>query len=101
MTTSAPDELCSAYDQITGRGCRYYRGHGGRHNFARLDHDCALERELRRELDEMTQALGEALDLFDGNWCPEHGHAPKREAFDRAADLRRRIQPDFERSRYP
>jgi hypothetical protein len=86
MTVDA-DKLCSAYDQIADRRCRYYAGHGGKHNFARLDHDCALERELRREIDEMTKALGEALDLFDATWCPEHGHAPRSEAFEKAAEL--------------
>ena len=89
MTTE--EKLCTAYDQIAGRGCRYYAGHGGRHNFARLDHDCALERELRRELDETTRALAEALDLFDANWCPEHGHAPRPEVFERITELRKRV----------
>lgn len=90
MTTKdAP--LCAAYDQIADRTCRYYANHGGRHNFARLDHDCALERELRRELDETTKGLAEALDLFDGNWCPEHGHAPRPEAFKRATELSKLI----------
>lgn len=99
MTTD--QKLCSAYDQITDRGCRYYAGHGGRHNFARLDHDCALERELRRELDAMTKALGQALDLFDDNWCPEHGHAPRPAVFDEATRLRNLIDPTSKRSVYP
>lgn len=89
MTTE--EKLCTAYDQIAGRGCRYYAGHGGRHNFARLDHNCALERELRRELDEATKALAEALELFDASWCPEHGHAPKPEVFARVAELRKQV----------
>lgn len=90
MTKRDP-KLCSAYDQIGGRRCRYYADHGGKHNFARLDHDTRLERELRRELDETAKALVEALDLFDANWCPEHGHAPKPEAFERAAELRKLV----------
>jgi hypothetical protein len=65
MTTSEQPTFCTAYDQISDRTCRYYANHGGRHNFARLDHDCALERELRRQLDEMQDLLVEALDLFD------------------------------------
>jgi len=89
MTTD--QKLCPAYDQIAGRSCRYYVGHGGRHNFARLDHDCALERDLRRELDDMTAALAEALDLFDNNWCPEHGHAPRPEVFERVVELRKKV----------
>ena len=93
--------LCPAYDQIADRKCRYYAGHGGRHNFARLDHDCSLERELRRELDAMTKALGQALDLFDGNWCSAHGHAPTSATFDEAARLRKLVDPAADRSRYP
>lgn len=61
MTTEP--EMCPAYDQISARPCRYYVGHGGRHNFTRLDHDCALERTLRRALDEMTAARDEACDI--------------------------------------
>lgn len=61
--TTEDAKRCSAYDQIAGRTCRYYAGHGGRHNFARLDHDCSLERELRRALDEMTKARDEACDI--------------------------------------
>jgi len=92
MTTKdAP--LCLAYDdQIGGRMCRYYADHGGKHNFARLDHDCALERELRRALDEVTKGLAEALDLFDAVWCPEHGHAPKPSQLARAAELRKLVE---------
>lgn len=86
-------DLCTAYDQITDRTCRYYAGHGGRHNFARLDHDCLLERQLRYDLDEMTRALAESLDLFDRNWCAEHGHAPKPEDLKRAEELRKRVTP--------
>jgi hypothetical protein len=84
-TQEAP--LCSAYDQIAGCKCRYYANHGGKHNFARLEHDAALERELRRQLDEVAEGLAEALDLFDANWCPEHGYAPTPEAFAKAARL--------------
>lgn len=62
-TTTAP--LCSTYDQISDRTCRYYRGHGGRHNFASLDHNCTLERELRRMLDEVIAARDEACDLAE------------------------------------
>ena len=68
--TTKDAKLCSAYDQISDRRCRYYADHGGKHNFARLDHDCSLERELRRELDEVTKGLAEALELFDANWSP-------------------------------
>ena len=89
MTTE--QKMCSAYDQIAGRRCRYYAGHGGRHHFARLDHDCSLERELRRELDERTSALAEAIDLFDASWCTEQGHAPKPEQFRRIDDLREQL----------
>jgi hypothetical protein len=59
------DKLCTAYDQISDRTCRYYAGHGGRHNFARLVHDCAMERELRRALDVMTAARDEACEIAD------------------------------------
>ena len=89
--TTKDAKLCSAYDQIGGRTCRYYADHGGRHNFARLDHDCSLERELRRALDEMTKDFAEALDLFDANWCPEHGHAPRPAALERYAELRKLV----------
>ena len=64
MTTKdAP--LCAAYDQISGRKCRYYADHGGKHNFARLDHDSALERDLRRALDVLAAARDEACDIAD------------------------------------
>ena len=90
MTTKdAP--LCAAYDQISDRKCRYYADHGGKHNFARLDHDCALERDLRRALDEATKDFAEALDLFVANWCPEHGHTPRPETFKRAAELGKKL----------
>lgn len=59
------DKLCPAYDQISGRTCRYYADHGGRHNFASLDHHYALERELRRALDEMTAARDEACEIAE------------------------------------
>lgn len=93
MTTGSMKDqaMCAAYDQIAGRKCRYYADHGGKHNFARLDHNCALERELRRELDEAQKRLAEALDLFDANWCPEHGHAPTPETFERAAALGQKL----------
>lgn len=96
MTTQdAP--LCTAYDQIAGRACRYYADHGGKHNFARLDHDCALERELRRELDEMAKNFAAALDLFDLNWCVDHCHSPSPETFARAAELGKKLgrTPDY------
>ena len=57
--------MCSAYEQISERSCRYYAGHGGNHNFARLDHDCALERGLRRALDSMIAARDEVCDIAD------------------------------------
>lgn len=55
--------LCLAYDQISDRACCYYAGHGGKHNFTRIDHDSSQERELRRLLDEMIVARNEACDL--------------------------------------
>ena len=85
------DKLCAAYDHICGRTCRYYAGHSGRHYFPRLDHDCTLERELRKRLDEVTKGLVETLDLFDANWCAEHGHAPKPEVFERVEQLRKLV----------
>ena len=91
MTTSEQPAFCTAYDQISDRKCRYYVDHGGKHNFARLDHDSSLERELRRALDETTKDLNDALDLFDMNWCPAHGHAPKTETFERAAELGKKL----------
>lgn len=57
--------MCAGYDQISDRRCRYYAHHGGKHNFARLDHDVSLERELRRTLDEMAEARDEACDIAD------------------------------------
>jgi len=93
MTTSEQTVLCTAYDQISDRTCRYYADHGGRHNFARLDHDSSLERELRRSVDEAQKALAEALDLFNASWCPEHGHAPKPEVLVRVAELRKLVRP--------
>jgi hypothetical protein len=50
---------------------------------------------------QLTAAVGEALDLFDATWCTEHGHAPNPEHFDRAAKLRKLIQPGFSRETYP
>ncbi len=90
----------TVHDQISDRKCRYYADHGGQHNFARLDHDSSLARELLRARDAMTKVLGEALELFDGNWRPEHGHAPQPEAFDQAARLRKLVDPT-KRSVYP
>ena len=63
--TANDKPLCSAYDQISDRRCRYYAGHGGGHNFARRDHDSALERELRRALDAMTTARDEACNELE------------------------------------
>lgn len=91
--TTKDTTLCAAYDPISNRVRRYYADHGGKHNFARLDQDCALERELRRELDATTKGLAEALDLFDANWCPEHGHQPKPTAFERVSELRKLVRP--------
>ncbi|HSX23106.1 MAG TPA: hypothetical protein VLE97_10055 [Gaiellaceae bacterium] len=101
ILATADRKTCPAYDQISDRRCRYYADHGGPHHFARLDHDASLERELRRALDEMSVALGEALDLFDAAWCPDHGHAPKPEQFALATKLRKLIQPDFTGAQYP
>jgi hypothetical protein len=84
---------CAAYDQISDRTCRYYANHGGEHNFARLDHDCALERVLRQALDVATRRLTEALDIFDATWCPEHGHAPSPAQLARIDKLRKLAQP--------
>lgn len=86
-------KLCPTYDLASTLRCRHYAGHRGSHNFARLAHDCALECELRRELDETLAALTEALDLFDASWCPEYGHAPNAEVLARVAELRKRVQP--------
>lgn len=61
MTTKP--EMCPAYDQLSDRDCCYYAKHGGKHYFARFDHDCRLERELRRALDEMTAARDEACSI--------------------------------------
>lgn len=58
-------KMCSAYDQISDRKCRYYEHHGGKHNFARLDHNTCLERDLRCALDAMTIARDEACDIAD------------------------------------
>ena len=90
MTTREPP-LCQAYDQIADRTCRYYADQGGRHNFARLDHDSSLERELRRELDEVTRGVADALALFDASWCTAHGHTPSPDQLKRADELRKRL----------
>jgi hypothetical protein len=80
--TAGDKPLCSAYDQISDRRCRYYAGHGGRHNFVRLDrHDSTLERELRRALDAMTTARDEA--------CNELEDTGGEFATARAAELRK------------
>jgi len=63
MTVKTAPEMCTVYDQISDLTCRYYTGHGGKHNFARLDHIYALERELRRALDEMIAARDEACEI--------------------------------------
>ena len=63
--------MCTTFDQISDRKCRYYADHGGAHNFARLDHDCALERELRRQLDEMVAARDELADIAEGETLDE------------------------------
>lgn len=63
MTEDA--ETCSAHDRICDRRCRYHVDHGGKHNFARLDHDVSLECDLRRQLDEMTAARDEACHLAE------------------------------------
>jgi hypothetical protein len=86
-------QRCTVYDQISDRHCRYDAGHGGKHNFARLDHDTVLERELRRELDAMTRALTEALDLFDATWCELLRAGRVSELGARAAELRKLVQP--------
>ena len=56
---------CPAYSQIEDRGCCYDEGHGGKHNFARLDHNYALERSLRRALDRMIAARDEACAIAE------------------------------------
>ena len=53
------------------------------------------------ELVEANKAIGAALDLFDASWCSAHGHAPASATFDRATELRKRLQPEFTRDRYP
>lgn len=63
MTEDA--NMCPAYEQISDRRCRYYEGHSGKHNFARLNHDSSLERDLRRALDEMTAARDEACHIAE------------------------------------
>lgn len=94
MTVDA-DKLCSAYDQIADRRCRYYAGHGGKHNFARLDHDCRLERELRRDLDEMTKGLAEALELADeySTMAIDLGGFGPKGALERLEELRKLLPP--------
>jgi len=59
------NKLCPAYNQISNRTCGYYADHGGKHYFARRDHDSSLERELRRALDEMTAARDEACNELE------------------------------------
>ena len=88
MTVDA-DKLCPAYDQISDRTCRYYADHGGRHNFARLDHDCALERELRRTLDEMTAARDELASIAEGETLDEtYSPSGVKRTLARIAELR-------------
>jgi hypothetical protein len=83
--------LCSAYDQISDRTCRYYAGHGGRHNFARLDHDCLVERDLRRMLDEMIAARDEACSIAETAITMRGDFIGRRDQLgsDRIADLRK------------
>lgn len=45
-------------------------------------------RARRAEAAQRTAELVEALDIFDLNWCPEHGHSPRPEVFARVAQLR-------------
>jgi hypothetical protein len=80
-------DRCRQYDQLSDRYCAYDLDHGGSCNFARLDHDTRLERQLRRALDEMTKDAKDALALFTNNWCPEHGHAPTAGTFAKAKAL--------------
>lgn len=85
--------LCQTYDQISNRTCRYYAGHGGSHNFARLDHNYFLERALRCELDAMTKALAEAIELFDAVGTNiARDYAPTREQLARINELRKLVQ---------
>ncbi len=47
---------------------------------------------LEEKLAATTNALTEALDLFDASWCPEHGHAPRADQLSRAEALRKMVQ---------
>jgi hypothetical protein len=83
------DKLCPAYDQISDRTCRYYADHGGGHNFARLDHDCALERKLRQALDEMTAARDELANIAEGETLDEtYSPSGVKRTLARIAELR-------------
>lgn len=84
-------KMCPAYDQISDHRCRYYEGHGGKHNFARLDHDTSLERELRRTLDEMIAARDEACDIANTAIRMQGDFIGRRNKLgsDRVAELRK------------
>jgi hypothetical protein len=53
-------------------------------------------RTRRAEATQRTAELVEALDIFDLSWCPEHGHAPRLEVFERIAKLRDCVAPPQE-----
>ena len=90
MTDKAREKLCVAYDQISDRTCRYYAGHGGQHNFARLDHDSWLERELRRQLDNVTAARDELADIAEGETLDEtYSPSGVKHTLARIAELRK------------
>lgn len=92
MTTKdAP--LCAAFDQISDRKCRYYADHGGSHNFARLDHDSSLERELRCALDKVTKGLAEALDGWSHEWATKPHDGGPVVVPHRMLELRKLVQP--------
>ena len=50
-------------------------------------------RTRRAEATQRTAELVEALDIFDLSWCPEHGHAPRPEVFERITKLRSCLTP--------
>jgi hypothetical protein len=50
-------------------------------------------RVMEREVVALRSALAEAIAIFDGTWCPEHGHAPRPVWFDRIDDLRKLVRP--------
>ena len=49
---------------------------------------------LEERIAAMTCDLTEALDLFDATWCPEHGHAPRPDQFERAKTLRKKLKAE-------